>query len=683
MTDLRSGFPSATLLGKYGVFALAAVLPFSVSTALATSFTIDGTSTTAQTLGSGSGQTGTVTAGSSLTVGGSTVAVTIQGNDATLINLGTISQTKTGRVVRDNTGVTGLEINNGSSTNASALMQSADADVIQMNKSPASVTLNNYGTMTSLNASKGGAQAVDFTAITSGGNIVNNYATGVIQSQDADAVRPGVNGVVNNWGTIRATNPQGDTGADGIDAQENTGVTITNYATGSISGARHGITGGAKDTTVTFTATITNAGDITGNNGGGLNLDGFNANQSATITNSGTISGSGVSGDGDGIDVDGIVHISNTGIIRSVNAFSADLTKPAQSEGITAGGGTITNAGTIEGLVASGNTNAVGRGITLAGVDSSGTPEAIYADSVITNQSGGLIRGQSDSAIVVDGPASGHTVTITNNAGATIQGGGFSNAAIRTGADNDTVTNAGTIDGSSSGKAIDLGGGDNTLTITGGSAFFLGSINGGIGGSNTLTINPGAGNSFTCDGSISNFDTVAITSGLVTLTGVSDYSGTTLLSGGILQLDGADRLSASSRLNLSGGELEILHAAGANGQSFASLILSGNSTIDLNATGLTFNRLGAIGAGLSLSLVDYLGTTSVDYAFRLVGDYSADGDFLRLMSGTTINGSAAFFQFDGTYTEVSGAPVPEPATWAMMITGLSSLAAMARRKAKS
>jgi hypothetical protein len=57
-------------------------------------------------------------------------------------------------------------------------------------------------------------------------------------------------------------------------------------------------------------------------------------------------------------------------------------------------------------LVSAGNTNAVGRGITLAGNDITsgalkGTREGLYANAIITNQSGGLIRGQSDSAIVV------------------------------------------------------------------------------------------------------------------------------------------------------------------------------------------------------------------------------------------------------------------------------------------
>src|SRR5882757_3193066 len=166
---------------------LTASAAMSAGPAYATDFNITSPSTAAQTLGTGSGQTGTIQSTGSLTVSGSTVAVTLSGNNATLTNLGTINQTGTGRAVRDNTGVTGSTINNGSTTNSTALMRAADADVIQMNK-PASVTLNNYGTMTSLNASKGGAQAVDFNAITSGSNIVNNFATGILQARDADAV---------------------------------------------------------------------------------------------------------------------------------------------------------------------------------------------------------------------------------------------------------------------------------------------------------------------------------------------------------------------------------------------------------------------------------------------------------------------------------------------------------------
>ena len=644
--------------------ALAAIL--SNGAVSAATFDITTSSTTAQTLGPTAGQTGTVEAGASLTVSGSTVAVAISGNNETFTNLGTLRQTGTGRAIRDNTGVSNLLVTNGSATNSAALMQSADADVIQMNVAGSSVVFGNYGTLTSLNASKGGAQAVDFNAMT-GSNTLNNYAGGIIQARDADAVRPGLNGVVNNYGTIKSTVTT-DTGSDGIDAQNNTGVVINNFANASITGARHGITGGALNTTVSFTTTVTNnsGATITGNNGSGINLDGFNARQTATIVNAGTITGNGVTGDGDGIDVDGVVNINNSGIIKSLNSFSA--TTPAQSEGVTVGGGIIVNSGTIEGDVAAGNGNAVGRGITLAGVDTSGTPEPIYANSVVTNLNGGLIKGQSDSAIAVQGAASGFTVTVNNNAGAVLMGGGTTNAAVRTGADNDTINNAGKIDGSSSGKAVDMGAGNNTLNVVGPTASILGNINGGIGGTNKMSVDPGAGNAFSYGGSISNFNSVEVKSGTVTLTGVNTYSGLTVLSGGVLVLDGTNRLSSASVLTLVGGTLQLSHPGGANGQTFAGLTLSGDSGIDLDFSSLTFLSLGTITGGKTLSVVDWSGTASPSYALRFLGDETQDANFLSLMSQTTIDGLAATFHFDGTYTDV--APVPLPPAIGLLLSGL-------------
>ena len=648
----------------------------SAGPAFAANFDISTPSTAAQTLGTGSGQTGTVETSGSLTVSGSTVAVTVSGNNATLTNLGTISQTGTGRAVRDNTGVTGLTVTNGSTTNSTALMQASDADVFQMNK-PASVTLNNYGTMTSLNASKGGAQAVDFTAITSGTNIINNFATGVIQARDADSVRPGTNGVVNNYGTIISIVTT-DTGSDGVDVQNGTGVTINNFSGGSITGARHGITGGPDDGTTNFTTTINNnlGATITGSNGSGINLDGFNAKQTATIVNGGTITGNGLTGDGDGIDVDGVINLTNTGTIRSLNSFSSG--SAAQSEGVTVGGGTIINSGTIEGDVAAGNTNAVGRGITIAGVDTSGTAEPIYANTSITNQSGGLIKGQSDSAIAVGGGASGFTVTINNNAGATLMGGGTTFAAVRTGADNDTINNAGTINGASSGKAVDMGAGNNTLHVTGGSASILGDINGGVGGTNVMTLSPGAGNHFGYAGSISNFNTVEAQSGTTTLSGASTYTGKTVVTGGRLVLDGANRLSSGSALQLNGGALEIANAGGANGQTFASFSLTDNSTLDLDQSSITFNTLSDIAAGKSLTVLDWSSETSPTYALRFLGDDTTNAAFLALIDGTTINGFEAIFHFDGTYTDVSAVPLPE--TWTMLISGLGLMGFLGYRR---
>ena len=644
--------------------------------ARADDFTITTPTTVPQTLTNG--QTGNISATGSLNVGGASVAVTVTGNNATLTNLGTINQTGNGRDIRDNTGVTGLTINNGSATNSTALMQAADADVIQMNKAAASIVFNNYGTLTSLNASKAGSQAIDFNAITSGSNVLNNFATGIVQAQDADAVRPGVGGIVNNSGIIRVS-VNSTTGNDGIDAQTNSGVQINNDVTGVISGARHGITGGNTSGNGAFTMSISNAagGIIQGNDGSGVNIDGLNGNETVTIVNHGTITGSGLTGDGDGVDVDGLVNLTNTGTIRSLNAFNDT------SEGVTVGGGTITNSGTIEGSISNqtGNTGT-GRGITIAGVDKDANgnpipPQAPYGATTIVNS--GLIKGDSDAAIAFTSAlVSGFRHTISNQTGGIIQTGSTTAAAILTAADPVTINNSGVIDGSSSGKAISGGAGNLTINIVGGAASVLGNITGGAGATNSVTIDAGTGKQFAYSGSISNISLLETKSGTTTLSGVSSYNGVTQVTGGTLVLNGANRLSPGSGLVLNGGMLQLANSGGANGQTFASLSLAENSFIDLGRSSLSFTSLGSIGEGASLSVVDWSASTSPDYAIRFLGDDTGKAAFLMLVADTTIDGQRVGYRFDGTYTDV--APVPLPPSIVMLLSGVTLLGGAAFRR---
>ncbi|SDR23095.1 outer membrane autotransporter barrel domain-containing protein [Paraburkholderia fungorum] len=600
------------MLGALAAFEQGHVWAKSVSNA---SFEVSSgtTTSTAQSLGAG-GTTGTVDATGTLAVSGSTVAITVTG-DATITNNGTITQTGTGRAIRDNTGGLTLTVTN----NAGATIQTADADVIQMNEPNSNITFYNAGTLTSLNASAGGSQAIDFNAITTGTNILINTATGLIQANEADAVRPGVNGYVYNDGTIRSTNNPGSTdGSDGIDAQSNSGITIVNATTGTattpgtglIEGARHGITGGNTDVTTdgTFTMSVTNnqGGTIQGDNGSGINIDGFNGNEVVTIVNHGTITGNGVTADGDGVDVDGLVNLTNTGTIKSLHAYDDT------SEGVTVGGGTIVNSGTIEGINSATNADGTantgtGRGITLAGLDKDPTTgdaipvQGIYGNTTVTNS--GLIKGDSDSGIAVTGAATAYSLTITNLAGGVIEGGGATAAAISTGAQNSTVIDYGTITADSSGRAVDLGSGNSTLEILGGAAVINGSISGGT-GTSTLTIIPGAGNSFTYHDSISNFASVSIGAGTVTLYGASTYVGTTTLTGGTLVLGNSSAIG-SGQLDTAGSGSAVVYL---NGVALANTVsLGGDTTLEVNGTD-TAAQNGAIGQSGGSYGIDKTGT---------------------------------------------------------------------------
>ncbi|MHB1080999.1 MAG: beta strand repeat-containing protein [Prosthecobacter sp.] len=691
--------------------AVVAASILSVASLQAATFVISSNSTTAQTLGSGSGQTGTVNSGASLTVSGSTVAITVTGNNASITNNGTISQTGTGRAIDLNTASVTMAITN----NAGALIQSADADTVRANKASDNVTVDNYGSIISLNASAGGAQALDFAGITTGTNTITNYSTGLLKATAADAVRPGVNGTIINNGSILAapivdttvTTQIAATSSDGIDAQTNTGVQVTNNNGGTISG-RHGITGGAStDTVNSFTITVTNnaGGTITGVNGSGINIDNFSAaaaSSSATVTNYGTITGNYDSahydvGDGDGVDVDGITTLYNHGIIRGLAANGAGsdgLTN--HPEGISIGGGTIVNysGAEITGGALDG-TGIEGHGIL---VDNSSNGNAFAATS-ITNS--GLIRGTTGYAIQM---VSTFDNTVTNNAGGTIRGAGDAGtvgAAIQTGDGNDTLSNAGTITGDN-GKAIAMQGGNDTLTVTGGS--ITGDIDGGT-GTNTATFNPGTGNTFSYAGAISNFSSVDISSGNVILSGASTYSGNTTVSGtlSVTNTTGSATGSGNVIVNSTGtlkgtGDIagNVSVASGgtiAPGLSPGTLNIDGNLSIvdgshfafELGTTSDLLNIGGALNfTGGGTALFDILNnglTSGSDYT--LMNYSSVSGLALsNLAFGSTPSGFAGQFTIGASSLTLHVDAVPEPSRALLGGLGLAVLTLRRRRKAR-
>ncbi|MET0877228.1 MAG: hypothetical protein ABWY14_08825, partial [Tardiphaga sp.] len=353
------------------------------------------------------------------------------------------------------------------------------------------VNVFNYGTILST-----GGQALDFDAISSTTGHVNitNFATGIIRSTANDAIRPGQGAVVTNYGLIIS---EGAVGAsnDGIDWQGHSG-TVLNKAGGTISGFRHGIT-----TDVDVNVVNESGAVILGRNGSGVGSDG-----AGTVLNYGRITGaadgSGTS-DGDGVDIDFIANITNYGIIEGVGAAGFKDGLANASEGLSIGGGTVLNYGTISGADAGivvnddGNLNRSGlaatqltnygtivgqKGYAIRMENKLGT--AADNDTIINY---GTIVGNGaipnpDAVVLTDtgarDPANGTLNGVTYGAGSArfIRGDG---SAIQMGEGADVLTNYGTIIGNN-GRAVNMEGGRDTVNIMTGSRI-VGLVDGGAG----------------------------------------------------------------------------------------------------------------------------------------------------------------------------------------------------------
>lgn len=401
----------------------------------------------------------------------------------TIVNDGTIQSTAaTGRAINLNT--TDLSsLRSFSLTNASGATIQSPGDALRITagtlqaNSTYAVAVDNTGAIKSTGTGANNGQAIDFNDLiaATGSVTITNHAGGVIQAADADAIRPGNNSTIDNFGTIAALSA-GGSGNDGIDFQSGDSGTVNNMTGGTITGARHGITGD-------LAQTINNDGAITGQAGAGINLDTTTGTTVINNTANGTITGNAVTSDGDAIDVDYLVDVHNAGVIKAVGTFAGET-----NEALAIGGGSVVNA-------AGGVITSAQRAIT---VDDSNLGNAFGAVSI---DNSGTITGQNGEAIRITSILAN---TLTNRASGVING------------------------------SVTMGAGDDTLNLFAGSAI-VGAIDGGAGADTLNLMGPGTA-SFT---GAAHVETLAVQSGVWNLSGAQTYAtATSVASGASLGVNG-------------------------------------------------------------------------------------------------------------------------------------------------
>jgi hypothetical protein len=556
--------------------------------------------------------------------------------------------------------------------------------------------ITNSGTILSAGSlTAGGAtgadsgQAIDFADVNanSGQVVITNLAGGLIEATDNDAIRPGNNGIVINYGTIIGgqvftaadeANPDQQGSNAAISATYDELITVTNY--GLIEGSKSGVYGERDPATETLSSDgapgapalssdiIVNneaGGVIIGQDGKGVGADYGNIYNAGTII--GADNASLLRGDGDGIDVNFTVYVTNAsgGLIEALGSEGSDDNgRTNVADGLAIGGGTVYNAGTII---------SANNGVT---VNNDGNPDGSRsgnADLVLTNAASGVIDGENGYAIrsenkagTDEGPASATDYDTVTNYGTIISGGSIPDfsgtfeittytsttvagvitygtietpdpnvngviegvtytgaadagsirftqgdgSAIQLGEGNDVLNEYGIIT-ATDGLAVNLEGGKNTLNLYAG-ATISGMIDGGIGGTNILNLGIPGGNTLsntpnatagTLD-QIIDFATLNVNAGSWTLEDSESYASVVSIASG-------------ASLNIAGtGDLVLGSLASVTGLITASP----GGAVDF--TGLTFSgtEFGTIGAGGILDVTENGVTEILTLASSLSGE---------------------------------------------------------------
>lgn len=248
-----------------------------------------------------------------------------------------------------------------------------------------------------------------------------------------------------------------------------------------------------------------------------------------------------------------------------------------------------------------------------------------------------------------------------------------------------------------------MGAGNNTLSVTGGSSTILGSINGGSGGTNTATFTPGAGNTFSYAGSLSNFSNVYVSTGKVLLSGESFYTGDTTITGTLDVTNTTGSATGSGSVIVSsggtlGGTGRVGNVSIASGGTIAPGLSPGtlniNGTLDLVSGSHFAYELGTLSDLLNISgALNFTGSGSAIFDITDTGSMSSGADYTLMnyssVTGLTLANLAfgstppiftAHFNIGSNALTLHVDAVPEPSR--VLFSGLGLLALVLRRRRK-